>query len=192
MIVSTGQDLMHGERLRPLWRAEFDRLVALGCFEGERIELLRGALVEMSPTDPSHDQSVGALNELLLVPLLGRATVRVQSSYAAADDSEPMPDIVVAPLGEYWSRHPDRAHLIVEVARTSLHKDRGLKAGIYAQAAIDEYWIVDIMGEHVEVLRQRTPDGWASKQVAARGDVLCLVAFPDVQIPVDRILPPRR
>lgn len=193
MDVTTNQlDAMEGERLRPLRRVEFDRLVALGCFEGERVELLRGVLVEMSPTDPSHDQSIGTLTELLVVALLGKATVRIQSSYAASEDSEPLPDVVVAPLGEYWHGHPDRAHLVIEVARSSLRKDRGLKAGIYAESEIDEYWIVDVVGEQVEVLRERTADGWGSRRIANRGDMLTIAAFPDVQVAVDRILPPRR
>lgn len=84
------------ERIRPLRRVEFDQLVLAGCFEDERVELLFGAIVEMSPPDPSHDHSITVLAELLIRQLGGRARVRVQSSYAASEYSEPVPDIVIA------------------------------------------------------------------------------------------------
>lgn len=178
-------------RVRPLKRSEYDQLVKLGVFEDERLELLFGQLVTMSPTDPSHDESIGTLDELLKAQLGTRARVRVQSSFAASDDSEPMPDLLVVPPRAYWDAHPSRAHLVVEVARTSLGKDRGIKALLYGSVAVEEYWIVDVDGGCVHVLRD--PDGaggWHRRFTARRGDRLTLQAFPDVSIPAADILPP--
>lgn len=177
--------------IRGLGRREYDEMVKLGAFDDERVELLYGAVVTMSPTDPSHDESIGSLDERLKVQLVGRARVRVQSSFAASDESEPVPDIVVVPPTRYWDDHPSRAYLVVEVARSSLRKDRGVKARLYGSVAVDEYWIVDVEGGAVHVLRD--PDGeggWRARQVARRGEVLTLVAFPDVRIAVADILPP--
>lgn len=177
--------------IRGLGRREYDEMVRLGAFDDERVELLYGAVVTMSPTDPSHDESIGSLDERLKAQLVGRARVRVQSSFAASDDSEPVPDIVVVPPTRYWVDHPSRAYLIIEVARTSLRKDRGVKARLYGSVAVDEYWIVDVEGGAVHVLRD--PDGeggWRSHRTARRGEALTLVAFPDVQIAVADILPP--
>ncbi len=179
------------EGIRPLRRSEFHRLAATGAFDEERVELLFGQLVAMSPPDPSHDQSVTHLGTLLITRLGARASVRIQCSFAASDYSEPLPDVVVSPAGEYWRDHPSRALLVIEVARTSLRKDRNVKARLYGSVAVEEYWIVDVEGGCVHVLRD--PDGegaWRGHQVAHRGDTLVPLAFPDVAVEVTRILPP--
>ena len=79
------------EQFRPLRRVEYDQLVALGTFDGERIELIDGALRRLSPIGPPHTSTVDALTELLVLALVGRARVRVQGSFAASDLSEPEP-----------------------------------------------------------------------------------------------------
>ncbi len=180
------------ERIRPLRRLEFEKLVELGVFEDERVELLRGALVTMPPTDPSHDRSVSELAKLLYATLSDRADVRVQCSFAASDDSEPLPDLVVAPAASAsWTAHPDAALLVVEVAGTSLRKDRGVKAVLYGSVAVREYWIVNVSRGTVEVFRSRDGDGnWATRLTFGRGDTIAIEAFPDVAIAVDRIVPP--
>ena len=177
--------------IRGLRRREYDELVRLGAFENERVELLYGTVVTMSPSDPSHDESITTLDECLKGQLGGRARVRVQSSFAASDDSEPVPDILVVPPQPYWDDHPSTAYLVVEVARTSLRKDRGIKARLYGSVTVDEYWIVDIEAGLVHVMREPDGDGyWQSVRVARRGEVLHPLAFPDVAVAVSRILPP--
>src|SRR6185295_14352342 len=105
-----------GSPERPLRRAEYDHLVSLGAFENERIELLDGLLVPMSPIGPPHSSAVQELTTLLVVAFLGRATVRIQLPFAALALSEPEPDVAVVPLGDYAKAHPNSAHLIIEVA----------------------------------------------------------------------------
>ena len=104
------------ENFRPLRRAEFDKLVAAGAFDDERIELLDGVLVPMSPIGPPHSSAVDALTEILVVALQGRARVRVQNPFAASDISEPQPDLLVVARGDYRADHPRTAHLAIEVA----------------------------------------------------------------------------
>src|SRR6478752_1843087 len=94
---------------RPLRREEYDRLVALGVFDDERIELLEGVIVKMSPKNQEHASPVQLLNVLLLPALLGRSVVRIQLPLNAVRESEPEPDVVIAPLGDYRRAHPDRA-----------------------------------------------------------------------------------
>src|SRR5262245_21512602 len=89
------------EEVRPLHRAEYDRLVESGAFDDERVELIEGIRVTMSPQDATHAHTVQRLSEVLLVPLHGRAIVRIQSPMALSEASEPEPDLVVAPLGDY-------------------------------------------------------------------------------------------
>jgi len=177
--------------IRRLSRSEYRQLAATGIFDDERVELLYGQIVAMSPADPSHDTSVSRLVRLLILALGERAEVRGQCSFAATDDSEPVPDVVVAPGQDYWREHPTEALLVIEVARTSLRKDRGVKARLYGSVAVREYWIVDVEHGCVQVLRE--PDGrggWAARRTAERGDSIALAAFPDVVIDVASILPP--
>jgi Uma2 family endonuclease len=179
------------EEIRPLRRQEFEQLARDGAFDDERVELLFGQIVVMSPPDPSHDAPIMVLTRELVRRLGDRAWVRPQLSFAASDDSEPVPDLVVCPPGSYWHEHPSRALLVIEVARTSLRKDRTVKAMLYGSVAVDEYWIVDVESGCVHVLRD--PDGhgdWRTRRVAYRGDTLALLAFPDVVIDVASIVPP--
>lgn len=88
--------------------------------------------------------------------------VRVQSPITLRPMSEPEPDLVVADVGDStFKTHPERAHLVIEVAKTSRRKDRVRKARIYAQAGLPRYWIVDLVDLCVHVHGDPTPDGYA-------------------------------
>ncbi|MSP24179.1 MAG: Uma2 family endonuclease [Myxococcales bacterium] len=178
--------LIHPEKTRPLRRAEYDRLVTMGVFEGERIELLYGTLVAMSPRDPGHTDPISKLNMLLVPQLVGRAVVRVQSPLVARD--EPEPDLAIVALGEYRAAHPDRAHLVIEVAVSSLRKDRHVKAPLYARSGVLEYWLVDVGAGRIEVYREPSPDGYRQLSSHGAGEELRVEAFPDVTVRVDEVL----
>ncbi|HEU5058376.1 MAG TPA: Uma2 family endonuclease [Kofleriaceae bacterium] len=140
------------EVIRPLRRVEYDRLVELGVFdEDEKIELLLGALVAMSPQGADHGYVMERLTKLLIDALGDRGRLRPQAPFAASELSEPEPDLAVYPPAPYVRAHPDRALLIIEIANSSLRKDRGIKAEIYAEAEVPEYWIVDLVHVAVEV-----------------------------------------
>lgn len=170
--------------IRPLRRAEYDKLVELGAFGDERIELLEGALVPMSPIGTRHASAVDMLNLLLVRALGDRARIRVQNPFAAGDISEPEPDILVAPLGDYRAEHPAEAYLVIEVAESSLAKDRGVKLRIYAQRGVPEYWIVNVVARQVEVYRALQGGTYRESRVFEAGEAISLTAFPDVSISV--------
>jgi len=174
--------------IRPLRRQEYDKLVELGVFADERIELLEGQLVQMSPIGPPHSGAVQELTMLLVPPLVGRAIVRIQSPFAALDSSEPEPDVVIVPTGEYHREHPSEACLIIEVAQSSLQLDRGQKQRIYAQAGVPEYWIVNVPERCLEVYTDPGHEGYASCQIVAHEGSVAPRAFPDVVVEVSRIL----
>jgi Uma2 family endonuclease len=173
------------ESPRPITRAEYDRLVSMGFFDDEKVELLYGVLVRMTPQDPPHSFSVQTLNRLLLPRLLSRAEVRIQAPFAASDDSEPEPDVAVVPEGDYRREHPTVAWLVVEVANTSQRKDRNVKAKLYAESRVTEYWIVDVPARKVELYRQPVQGTYTSVVVRHPGDDLGLVQFPDITFRVD-------
>jgi Uma2 family endonuclease len=178
------------DKIRPLRRVEYDRLAAEGYFHDERVELVFGMVVEMAPIDAEHNESVMRTYRAIDRRVAGRADVRCQCSFAASDHSEPEPDVCVVPNGDYWHRHPDRALLVVEVARTSLAWDRDTKAVLYAASQVDEYWIVNHAEGVVEVHRDRADGKWGSVTSHYRGEMIAMLALPDVEIPVADILPP--
>jgi Uma2 family endonuclease len=183
-------ELLASAPLRPLKRVEFERLAQEGYFEEENVELLLGIVVEMAKPDPAHDESTDLVFQLLMRGVGERARVRCQGSFAATDDSLPQPDVYVMPPGSYWKERPSRAYLVVEVARSSLRRDRGVKSAIYGLAEVDEYWIVNHIDRCVEIHRESSPDGWQIKLRAYPGETIAPLAFPDVTIAVSEILPP--
>jgi Uma2 family endonuclease len=184
-------ELLVPEPIRKLKRVEFDRLAAAGCFDDERVELLFGVVVEMTPIDPSHDDGVSRLTRLLMRALDDdRAIIRPQCSFAALDDSEPVPDVTLVPPGRYNREHPSRALLVIEIARTSLRRDRKLKKLLYARSEVDEYWIVNLVEDCLEVQRSAKKGVWTDCTVLKRGDRVSPVAFPDVSFAVADLLDP--
>jgi Uma2 family endonuclease len=175
----------------PMTRAEYEGLVRRGALDDARVELLYGRLVSMSPQGEPHTYSVSQLMTLLVRALGDRARVRVQAPLAAPDESEPEPDVAVVAPGDYLGGHPRTAFLIVEVAETSLARDR-VKAQLYAAAGVTEYWIVNLPEQVLEVHRQPGAEGYAAVSRHGRGEKLPLAAFDGVELGVDEILPPPR
>src|SRR5688572_4957384 len=178
--------------VRPLRRAEYDKLVALGAFQGERIELLDGRLVKMSPIGPPHSSTIDKLNVKCVECLSGRALVRVQNPFAALDVSEPAPDLAIVPLGSYETEHPNSADLIIEVAESSLDYDRGPKLRVYAECGVPEYWIVNLVERCIEV--HRKPGGGRYWQVQRMDETAVVSAerHPQLELRVAEILPAAR
>ena len=112
--------------VRPLLRSEYERLVELGSFENERVELLWGHIVRMNPQKAPHAAVVHRLTCRLVaaIDLPGRAVVRSQLPLALTLDSEPEPDLAIVPNGTYDVEHPHTALWVIEVADSSLDKDR--------------------------------------------------------------------
>lgn len=183
--------LLRPERVRPLRASEYMRLVEAGVFEDERVELLGGVLVAMSPQGPWHADIVRYLVERLVLALRGRAWVRPHSGLRVADDSVPEPDVAVVPKGRRGVQ-ASWANLVIEVSESSLRKDRLVKTGYYAACGIREYWIIDLKHGHVEVFtdpaaRRRRYRGHT---VLGRGDTLRPTMLDGVAIAVKDVLPP--
>jgi Uma2 family endonuclease len=176
------------EALRPLRRTEYERLVELGCFQDERVELLYGMVVRMSPKGPLHESALQVLTRILVRAFSDQATVRIQSSFAASDRSEPEPDVAVVPNGDYRSAHPDRAFLIIEVAHSSLATDRGMKARLYAESGVPGYWVVNVADKLIEVFTEVVAGAYTRVTPFRPGEVVRPLAFPDVEVQVGEVL----
>lgn len=168
-------DDIRPDGLRKLSRREYDELVKLGSFDGEKIELLRGMLVTMSPQGTPHARIVIWLNRRLIEALDATWEVRPGLPYAASDDSEPEPDLTVTADSSKFDEHPGTAFLLIEVSNSSLRKDRRIKLPIYAEAGVPEYWIINVSKPGqvtVEVCTGPTPSGYANVVTYRDGDVL--------------------
>ena len=113
----------------------------------------------------------------------------MQSPFALSDDSEPEPDVAVVPAGDYRQAQPDQALLIIEVADSSLHKDRGIKTALYASAGIPELWVVNLSERLIEV--HRRPDAGRYSEVFVVDDTgtISPAAFPQLMIATSEIWP---
>ncbi|MEX2223043.1 MAG: Uma2 family endonuclease [Candidatus Rokuibacteriota bacterium] len=184
--------------LRRWKRAEYERLVDLGVFEGDPVELIGGQLIVAEPQNSSHATAVGAADDALRAVLPPGFIVRAQMPIALDDDSAPEPDLAVVPgrRADYRYGHPTRAVLVVEVADSSLHFDRHHKGGLYARARIAEYWVVNLVDRVVEIYRDPEPDpaaphGWRYRSVfrLLSPAVVAPVALPPAQVRVADLLP---
>jgi Uma2 family endonuclease len=183
---------------RRLRRVEYDRLVELGMFTGERLELLDGLLVVREPQHSPHATAVILVQQALAQAFGVGWTVRTQMPFALDDDSEPEPDAVVVrgKPRDYVAAHPSHCALLVEVADSSLLFDRRKKAVLYARAGVADYWIVNLRDRVLEV--HRAPRRRAGPQDGPRYARIDLfrppatvspLAVPDAQIPVADLLP---
>lgn len=183
-------EAMSTTAVRPLRRAEYDLLVEHGAFAGERIELLDGELVEVSPQDARHATMIEALSDHLLPPLVARARVRIQLPLAAGDLSEPEPDVAIVPRDEPREVHPSRTWHVIEVADSSVRHDLTRKARIYAAAGVPVYWVVDLPGRAVHV--HTGPVDGRYTEVVRHGpdDVLDVCGVPVSLAELERGRPP--
>jgi Uma2 family endonuclease len=160
--------------------------------EDERVELLDGELVEMSPIGSRHAACVNRLNLLLVEALHGRAIVAVQNPVRLGAHSEPQPDVaVLRPRADYYAEgHPRPADilLLVEVAETSIDEDRDRKLPLYAAAGVAEVWIVDLASRVVDCFRRPSAAGYRLRQRNMAGDTLAPEAMPGVTIAVEDIM----
>ena len=179
-------DLLAPDGIRKLSRHEYDRLVALGIFEDERVELLRGMLVTMSPQRGPHAALVSWFTQRLTRLLDESYDVRSHSPFAASEDSEPEPDVSIARRPPGNPEHPSSVLLLIEVSESSIIKDRKLKAPIYGEARVPEYWIVDISTPQlvVHVHTRPTDDGYRHVETLRAGDTLRPSKLPGVEIAI--------
>ena len=125
--------------------------------------------------------------------LKGKAYIRVQLPGILGNDSEPEPDLAVVRFDadEYSFRHPEvhDIYLLIEVADSTIAKDRNQKARIYAKNRVLEYWILDLQKRQVYVFRQPEESIYREKLILNSDDSITMQAFPDVAIALDAMFP---
>jgi len=187
MAVATGS-----APLRRFTVAEYYRMAEVGILAPEeRVELLDGEIIQVSPIGSRHAACVDRINRLL-IPAQPRAIVRVQGPIRLDDHSEPEPDLaLLRPRPDFFATgHPGPADvfLIVEVMDTSAASDRTIKLALYARSGIAEVWLVDLNRGLIEVHRHPSAAGFGEVLILQRGQTLAPLAFPDLVLAVDAIL----
>jgi Uma2 family endonuclease len=186
--------------LRRWTRVEYERLVELGVFAGEPIELIGGQLLVAEPQYPYHASGINRVDYVIRAILPPGWIVRTQSPVSLDDESEPEPDLIVVPgqPGDYSDSHPGPPALVMEVAESSLAFDRRDKGSLYARSGVRDYWIVNLIDRVLEVCRDPAPDraavyGWRYRSIAALAPpaVVVPLAFPLARLDVTDLLPPR-
>jgi Uma2 family endonuclease len=179
-------------------RVEYERLVDLGAFQGDPVELIGGDLVVAEPQGSAHATAVGAADDALRAALPPGWIVRAQMPVTLDDDSVPEPDLVVVAgaRADYRGSHPARPALAIEVADWSLPFDRLHKGSLYARAGINDYWIVNLIDRVLEVYRDpgqdaSAPYGWRYRwlETFTPPAVIVPLALPAVRVAVADLVP---
>lgn len=180
-------------------RLEYERLIDLGAFGPEdRLELLGGQLVVREPQGRPHATGIRLVAQALRAAFGPRWSIEPQLPVSLDEESEPEPDVAVVAGGprDYLASHPSRPALVVEVALTSLALDRGEKASLYARAGVEDYWIVNLVDNILEVYGgpeadPNSPYGWryGSVLTLSAGDRVRPLSVPNAEIRVADLLP---
>jgi Uma2 family endonuclease len=172
---------------------EFHQMAEAGVFhEDDRLELLNGEIVQMTPIGREHASCVARLTERFGEHCRGTAIVWVQNPLVLDDGTEFYPDIalLVRRSDFYLESHPrpGDALMVVEVPDTTLAYDRTVKLPRYARAGVREVWIVDLAGRGIEVYRQPEGGDYRERHRAGPGQSLTIAGVGDRDIAVGDLL----
>jgi hypothetical protein len=166
---------------------EYHQMAEAGVLrDDDRVELIEGEIVDMTPIGPRHSAVVNRLTRALVRGCGDRAIVQIQASIRLGLYSEPQPDVaLLRPRPDFYESAtpgPESVLLLIEVADTSLLYDRGVKLRLYARAGIREVWLVDLVRNHVEVHCEPTQEGYQRSETHGPGDPLMPMALPEVTL----------
>jgi Uma2 family endonuclease len=172
---------------------EFNKLGEAGIFdEDDRVELLDGEIIVMSPIGTQH---AGVVMRLISTfhERLGRQVLLNPQNPAVLDEfSEPQPDIMLLkPRTDFYSSahpRPEDILLLVEVSDSTLAYDRGRKLRKYAECEVSEVWIVNLQEKAIEQFRAPAATAYDQSTVYQRGEPIGIAAFPEVQFLVEELI----
>ena len=173
---------------------DYHRMVDAGIlFEGDRVELIRGEILTMSPIGPRHSAAVVRALQYLVRAVGDSAIVGVQGSVRLDEYDEPQPDVyLLRPKDDYYaSGHagPSDIFLIIEMADSSLEYDQTVKARLYAETGVPEYWIADVRNDRLLTFSEIRDDEYRSRGELHRGESITPKLLPECRIPADVLLP---
>ena len=174
------------------WTVEnYHQAIDAGLFADEAVELLRGNLVVLPPESVPHAYYTSEISDYLRRVLGDRALVSEGHPITLPNDSEPEPDVaIVQPLGrEYLEHHPypENIFWLIECSQATLTKDLTEKKDLYAEAGIQEYWVIDLQHHQLIVFKDLQNGSYTTKATLTTG-IVSPLSFPDLQVSVEELL----
>jgi Uma2 family endonuclease len=174
--------------------SEYYQMAEAGVFgPEERVELIEGEVLKMSPKGIKHASSDTRADNCFRRRLGDRIVIRLQSPVRLSDLTEPEPDVVLAlPHEKDYSDHhpaPSEILLVLEIAESSLRYDREVKSRIYAEAGIIQYCLLNLISRRLEDYRDPEDGRYRTVHTYDENQSFTLVAFPDIAVPVNELLP---
>lgn len=158
----------------------------------ERVELIDGEIITMSPIGNPHGAGVDRATDLIVPLVTSRAIVRVRAHVRLADDCQPEPDLMLlARRDDFYSAEapgPSDVLLLIEVADSSLSYDRNRKLPLYARHGIPEVWIENIPDGAIEEYSNPVNGEYTETRTYRPGDTISPQAFPDLDLPVSQLI----
>lgn len=178
---------------RPFNVDDYYRMAEAGILtEDDRVELIEGEVIKMSPIGSRHAACVDRLNSLFSRFAGQTAIVRVQNPIRIDDYSEPQPDVSLRkPRADFYAEaHPtaDDILLVIEVADTSVEYDRHVKVPLYAQVGIPEVWLVNLSEDLIEIYTDAANGSYKNVRRVKHGESFSLQAVPGIAFSVDAVL----
>jgi len=180
---------------------EYHRLTEIGFFhEDDHIELINGEIIQIVAKGTAHETCLRKLLKELPKLIGDRATLQCQAPITVLPNSEPEPDFAIVQNRDdnYLSAHPSPADvlLVMEVADSSLNYDQDVKIPLYAQAGISDYWIFNLLDNHLEYYSEPYQDnhgksGYLNKRIVLPNQVIVLPYFPDLSLDLNKVFPPK-
>jgi Uma2 family endonuclease len=172
---------------------EYYRMAEAGVLKpDDRVELIEGEIIKMSPIGGPHAACVERLDDLLAGVVEPSLMVRMQNPITLDDFSEPIPDIAIvrARRDYYATRHPAPAEvfLIIEVADTTVLTDRNIKIPLYARIGIPESWLINLPKQMIEVYFDLYEGKYRKRSTFKRGESVNSATIKGLLLSVDEIL----
>lgn len=180
---------------------EYHRLTELGFFhEDDRIELIRGEIMQMAAKGTPHTTCCRNLLRELAALVAGLAELQCQDPITLPSNSEPEPDFAILRQREdnYLSAHPTPPDilLVIEIADSTLKYDQETKLSVYAEAGISDYWLFNLVEYHLETYSEPYQDlqgkfGYSTKQILLPNQTVALACFPELVLDLSKVFPGR-
>ena len=185
-----------GVKIYKWTQKEYYKLADLGFFDGKRVELIEGEIIEMTPMKTAHATALDLAAQILVKFFTENYVVRTQMPISFSKTNAPEPDIMILKGGirDFTNSHPKTAELIVEVSDSTLRYDRTVKVALYARNNIREYWILNLKSRVLEVHRQPKKDKYlgfiyGEKIIYTEDEEVSPLFAPDIKIKIADILP---
>lgn len=194
--IEDGDAKASGVKVHKWTQKEYYQMAELGFFHGKRVELIEGEIIEMSPMKTAHATVLSLAVQVLTEIFSKKFIVRTQLPMSFSKTNEPEPDaaVIKGSVRDFSNSHPKTAELIIEVSDSTLRFDRTVKAGLYAQNKIQDYWILNLKKRCLEVYRQPKRDKklgyiYTESRIFTEDDEVSPFAAPNAKIKVADLLP---